>query len=561
MFVWFYNLTSKVKLIILSTVLISLTLLVSAMSFWSVYKSVKVAEEVALILGKSSDRLGEMQVYLRRFDNISLFYLSETPNKVSPVDVKNIDEYFVEAERALNDYLKIARTLNPNMIGDLPAPPEYTRQVSDVISFSNGLSPNFKIHMETARKGKELGLKQYLRDSRPLVAEIFKGCIAIAKIESALVISLTTRATDMDYAWISIGVGIGAVIFGIVLSYIICSYINSCIVRQSRFIDEMCDGNFNFPIGSSYNDDFGHIIDKMREMRNRLNKAIFDVQEKTAETEGALRNIINLSHEIAGKVGTCESRTNTAANASEQMLTTTQEIANNCEGASHLSMQTKEIIDSGVSRIQGTIGAIRRQSTAVQANSKAVEKVAKRSLDINSIVNTIEEIAAQTNLLALNAAIEAARAGAAGRGFAVVADEVRALASRTSASTQEIAGMVADIQKDAASAAESIHASVEFMESTSKDTAEVESTMREMITHMDQVATQIMQIATAAEQQTASTNEITSHIHNISGITTNINEEACRTQAIIDSTVTVLRSLRESVAYFNTRSRPEHIAA
>lgn len=62
--------------------------------------------------------------------------------------------------------------------------------------------------------------------------------------------------------------------------------------------------------------------------------------------------------------------------------------------------------------------------------------------ELDTIVDTISNIAAQTNLLALNATIEAARAGEAGRGFAVVAGEVKKLAADTRTATQRATYMI-----------------------------------------------------------------------------------------------------------------------
>jgi methyl-accepting chemotaxis protein len=97
------------------------------------------------------------------------------------------------------------------------------------------------------------------------------------------------------------------------------------------------------------------------------------------------------------------------------------------------------------------------QQTIEQAH-QSIRELGTRSDAIGNIVNVIAEIADQTNLLALNAAIIAAQAGDHGKGFAVVAHEIRNLAERTSISTEEIAGIIENLQDGTRLAASTIEA-------------------------------------------------------------------------------------------------------
>lgn len=88
--------------------------------------------------------------------------------------------------------------------------------------------------------------------------------------------------------------------------------------------------------------------------------------------------------------------------------------------------------------------------------SQTIGNLADTSERVGMVVELIHKIAGQTDLLALNATIEAARAGDAGRGFAIVASEVKALATETARATDEISGLVGEIQLATKEAVESI---------------------------------------------------------------------------------------------------------
>ncbi|MCA5975081.1 FIST C-terminal domain-containing protein [Pseudomonas sp. P135] len=108
-------------------------------------------------------------------------------------------------------------------------------------------------------------------------------------------------------------------------------------------------------------------------------------------------------------------------------------------GELHVSMdelsQTITQQETVIDKAGNTVKSLVSQADEVVLGSR---ELAKSSLRIQSVVQTIQQIAGQTNLLALNAAIEAARAGEMGRGFAVVADEVRQLAQKTSQNANDI---------------------------------------------------------------------------------------------------------------------------
>ncbi|REK63865.1 MAG: hypothetical protein DF221_10050 [Brevibacillus sp.] len=113
--------------------------------------------------------------------------------------------------------------------------------------------------------------------------------------------------------------------------------------------------------------------------------------------------------------------------------------------------------------------------------AKQLEDSMKR---ISDIVTTMTSISTQTNLLALNASIEAARAGEAGKGFSVVAEEVRKLAEESKNSSDNIHGIIGELQN---SLSETIHTLSKQSEIILREKQNVMS----LIEHMKEIKTSI----------------------------------------------------------------------
>lgn len=294
-------------------------------------------------------------------------------------------------------------------------------------------------------------------------------------------------------------------------------------------------------------DEFGKLLDALEKMRldwqNNV-KVIKSATDNVIQTFNKIDAVTSDMNDIAHEA---QNRSITVAAAADEMVSTTSDIAKNCESAAANSSQSNDTTQQGVHKVQLTIEGIQNQVVKSKQDAEYVQSLVDQAQKIGTIVQTIDDIASQTNLLALNAAIEAARAGEYGKGFAVVADEVRALASRTSTSTQEITKMVTQIQSNANTANESMQSSVKNMDGLAVETSTIEELLNNITEQVSSVNAQITQIATAAEQQTTATSEISGNMQDITHSSQSLSKNCSDAKDEVKRSLSLLQDLEESL--------------
>lgn len=339
------------------------------------------------------------------------------------------------------------------------------------------------------------------------------------------------------------------VLIAIFLTYLIANNLSAHIKSISKLALELAKGDMTRKLNTNRKDEFRLLMVDLEKMRVSWQESISKVISSAEKLKDVIGTLTNTSGLISNTASDNQNRALTVA-ASDEMVSTTQDIAKNCEHASAAAEESAKATETSVAKIQKVIDKINEQVIKSRSDAQLVQKLSDQAQKIGSIVQTIDDIATQTNLLALNAAIEAASAGEACKGFAVVADEVRALASRTYNSTQEITNMVQKVQADAGQADEAMQISTKVMDSLANERGEIEEILNRLTTKVNEVTGQITQIATAAEQQTVATSEISSNMKQITDGSKELAEDLVDVNEDIKQTNTQLTVLSNMVSEF-----------
>lgn len=125
-----------------------------------------------------------------------------------------------------------------------------------------------------------------------------------------------------------------------------------------------------------------------------------------------------------------------------------EQLAYNITNVQIKVLDADTVADKGLNTFVDLDASLKSLQQAFSIISTTVNTLVSKLESVNTITDSISQIANQTNLLSLNAAIEAARAGEAGRGFSVVAGEVRKLAENSKQSVASITNILDDIKSD-----------------------------------------------------------------------------------------------------------------
>ncbi len=319
----------------------------------------------------------------------------------------------------------------------------------------------------------------------------------------------------------------------------------------SRIAESIAHGNLSEPIDEpSGKDEASALIRTLATMQRDLREMIDVVRRNAHGVSGMSEQLSHGCHRVADSSQQQSTAAGTMAAAASQMTASIEEITRHAERALSMASQAESLAKNGGQVIHQVVSDMDDIARSAQQSAQVIRTLDHESEGIFNIIQVIKSIADQTNLLALNAAIEAARAGEQGRGFAVVADEVRSLAARTSASTQEIAAMVARIQNSTREAVSSMEAGVAQVDKGMAVTADVERAIREILDATLNTTQLVNDITRTIGEQSQASNEIAHQVEMIAGMSEGNSKVIGETANTTDELSTLAGRLAQSVDRF-----------
>jgi len=381
----------------------------------------------------------------------------------------------------------------------------------------------------------KLGLQIFEKEIRDPANNALLGYLAIGYRLDALDAGRNKFLTIMGICTL---LALGGIVLG--NSYLVRKVIVRPLGEAAAVADRLADGDLSVSSheGGRGDDEIGSLLSAMEHMVGKLRGLICKLSDSAIAVNSSANDISESVQDQAVIANQQSSSVTEITSTMEEFSASSTEIADHAGSVAAIAEKTLDDTKKGAMLFETFVGKMVEIQEDNQSSIGEILELGKKSKEITTVMEIINDIADHTKLIAFNAALEASSAGEAGKRFGVVAAEIRRLADSVMESTGEIETKINEIQeainrlvvsseKGTKGIAEGMAYSMETGEllseivsganATSVAAKQISLSTRQQKTASDQVVAAIREIADGARKSSESIGNITANGRALTG--------------------------------------------
>ena len=370
---WYKSLPVKAKLLTAFILIILLTCVISGVSVYGSLEQQKIAKEVDHELNKEYGIIQRTMADISRFRS-KVFEFNTSLLNFTP---ENADSAQAIIDRINEDLTLLHSSTNPANVEVIKV-----GAATFISAYKDRMYPFLD--------------KGYSVDSRKVFnEEVYPGIDSteamLTQMSASELSNLNSQVSTLNSnkaIYFTLTVTVIAVVIAIVLAVLLSDAFVKTLKYAAKNANLLAKGDLSVKIQTDRTDEFGILIQSLENMRVNLNDSIKTVHNVSNDVIDSISAIKEDTNVIGQSSSTAKDRTMTVAAASDEMVSTTGDIAKNCETAASKANGTNEITQNGTKTVDEVRALASRTTKSTQEITKMVNQIQTDAKVANDAMGT-----------------------------------------------------------------------------------------------------------------------------------------------------------------------------